>query len=157
MTEMTAPMLAAQPFFRGMSAEQLAALAAAAEDVVFPAGHRIMEDGGHAGRFWLIRSGHVLLDARVPGDVPVIIDSIGIGELLGWSWMLPPYRWAFGAVCVTEVEAIQFDAAAVRAAGAADPALGYELTRRVLHVVARRLRGARTRLAARSVNTAGRY
>lgn len=157
MIGVTGPVLAAQQFFRGMREEQLAALAAGASAVVFPAGHRIFEDGGHAGSFWLIRSGHVVLDANMPGDVPAVVDSIGIGELIGWSWLLPPYRWAFGAVCVTEVEAIQFGAAAVRSACAADPALGYELTRRMLRVMARRLRSARTRLAVRPANVTGPY
>jgi CRP/FNR family cyclic AMP-dependent transcriptional regulator len=148
MIEVTGPVLEAEPFFRGMREEQLAALAATASDVVFPAGHRIFDDGGHAGGFWLVRCGHVIVDARVPGDTPAVVDSIGIGELLGWSWLLPPYRWEFGAVSATEVEAIQFEAAAVRSACAADPALGFELTQRVIRVLARRLRSARTQLIA---------
>jgi CRP/FNR family cyclic AMP-dependent transcriptional regulator len=157
MIEVTGPVLAAQPFLRGMREEQLAALAATASDVVFPARHSIFEDGGYAANFWLVRSGYALLDAPVPEDLPVVVDSIGIGELLGWSWLLPPYRWEFGAVCVTEVETIQFEAAAVRSACAADPALGYELTQRVLRVLARRLRGVRTLLIARPADAAGSY
>lgn len=151
MTEVTAPALAGHPFLRGMPPGQLDALAAAASDVTFPAGHRVFEEGGFAGKFWLIQSGHVALDVHVPGSGRVIIDSIGIGDLLGCSWLFPPYRWAFGAVCAGPLEAFEFDAAAVRAQCAADPLFRSELTLRLLRVLARRLQSTRTRLIARSV------
>jgi CRP/FNR family transcriptional regulator, cyclic AMP receptor protein len=150
MIEVTASALAAHPFLRGMPPGHLDALAAAATDVTFPARHRIFAEGGYASKFWLIQSGHVALDLYVPGEGPVVIDTIRMGSLLGWSWLFPPYRWAFGAVCVSGVEAFEFDAAAVRARCVADPVLGYELTRRLIEVLARRLQGTRTRLIARS-------
>jgi CRP/FNR family transcriptional regulator, cyclic AMP receptor protein len=150
MIEVTATSLAAQPFLRGMPASQLRPLAAAALDVTFPAGHRIFEDGGYADRFWLVRSGRVSLDMLVPGEGRIIIDAIGMGELLGLSWLFPPYRWAFGAVCVSPVEAFQFDAAAVRECCSTDPVFGYELYSRLTRVLATRLQSTRTRLIARS-------
>ena len=86
--------------------------------------------------------------------VPVSeVRSIGMGGLVGWSWLLPPYQWAFGAVCVTEVRAFQFSAQAVRDRCAADPALRDELTRRLFQVVAGRLKDTRTRLIAMSCDT----
>src|SRR5579862_4778756 len=126
MTEVSAAALAAHPFLRGMPRDQLSALAEAARDVSFPARHRLFEDGGNANRFWLIQSGHVSLDLHIPGEGPVVIETIGMGELLGWSWLFPPYQWAFGAVAATEVEAFEFDAPAVRDRCAADLAVGYE-------------------------------
>jgi hypothetical protein len=57
-------------------------------DVTFPARHRLFEDGGSANRFWLVQSGQVTLDLHVPGQGQVRIDTIGMGELLGWSWRL---------------------------------------------------------------------
>jgi CRP/FNR family cyclic AMP-dependent transcriptional regulator len=91
------------------------------------------------------------LDVDVPGERPVIIGTVGIGGgLLGWSWLLPPYQWAFGAVCVTEVRAIEFRAPAVRDRCAADPDLRHELTRRLFQVLAERLQVTRGRLIARS-------
>src|SRR5579862_583594 len=103
MIQVTAAALATHPFLHGMSRDQLAVLAEAASDVMFPAGRRLFEDGGHAGHFWLIRSGHVSLDLQVPGQGRMKLESIGMGELLGWSWLFPPYQWAFGAVAATEV------------------------------------------------------
>jgi len=84
----------------------------------------------------------------------MIIETIGMGELLGWSWLFSPFRWAFGAVAVGPVEAFEFDAAAVRARCASDPALGHELTQRVAQVLAHRLQATRVRLIARSAASA---
>ena len=153
MTEITAAALATHPFLHGMSHDQLGVLAETACDVRFPARHRLFEDGGNATRFWLIRSGRVALDLHVPGEGPMVIETIGMGELLGWSWLFPPYKWAFGAVAVTAVEAFEFDAAAVRAACAADCALGYEFTGRLTRVLASRLQATRIRLLGRSGQT----
>ena len=150
MIEVTAATLAAHPFLRGMSHDHLSVLAGAASDVTFPARHRLFEDGGSATRFWLIQSGHVSLDLQVTGEGPVVIETIRMGELLGWSWLFPPYRWAFGAVAATTVEAFEFDAPAVREACAADPGLGYELNQRITRVLAERLRATRVRLISRS-------
>jgi CRP-like cAMP-binding protein len=150
MIEVNATALATHPFLHGMSPEQLGTLASAARDISFPARHRLFEDGGYATRFWLIRSGHVALDLHVPGEGPVVIETIGMGELLGWSWLFPPYRWAFGATAVTAVEAFEFDAPDVRECCSADPELGYELNQRVARVLAKRLQATRIRLIARS-------
>jgi CRP-like cAMP-binding protein len=149
MIEVTASALAGHSFLRGMAPGHLDALAAAATDVMFPAGHRIFADGGHAASFWLIQAGHVSLDLQVPGGGHVVVDTVGMGGLLGWSWLFPPYQWAFGAVCASPVEAFEFEAAAVRSCCAADPALGDDLTARLARVLARRLQSTRMRLIAR--------
>jgi CRP-like cAMP-binding protein len=97
-----------------MEPGQLEALAQTTSEVMFPARHRIFADGDYADKFWLVQSGHVVLDVLVPGEGPVVIGRVGIGGLVGWSWLFPPYQWAFGAVCVTEVKAYQFNAQLVR-------------------------------------------
>jgi CRP/FNR family transcriptional regulator, cyclic AMP receptor protein len=151
MIEVTTSALAAHPFLRGMPPGHLDTLAEAGADVTFAAGHRIFEEGGFASKFWLIQSGHVALDVHVPGEEGrVIIDAVGMGDLLGCSWLFPPYRWAFGAVCTGPVEAFEFDGPAIRARCAADPVFGYELHQRLIRVLARRLQSTRSRLIARS-------
>jgi CRP-like cAMP-binding protein len=155
MIDVTAEALAAHPFLKGMSRDHLAVLAEAAKDVSFPARHRLFEDGGYAGRFWLIQSGYIALDLHVPGQGRVRIDTIGMGQLLGWSWLFSPYTWAFGAVAPSPVEAFEFDARAVRACCASDSELGYELTRRLARVVASRLQATRMRLITASGQPAG--
>ena len=78
-----------------------------------------------------------------------------MGGLLGWSWLVPPYQWTFGAVCVTEVRAIEFSAPAVRDRCAADPALGYELTRRLFRCSRGGLEDTGPELIARGEDAAG--
>jgi CRP-like cAMP-binding protein len=154
MIEVTAAALANHRFLRGMSRHHLAVLAETASDVVFPAGHRLFEDGGNAAHFWLIQCGHVALDLNVPGQGLVRIDTIGMGELLGWSWLFPPFKWTFGAVAAGPVEAFEFDGRAVRARCAADPALGYELTQLLTRVIANRLQATRIKLISASAELA---
>ena len=155
MIEVTAAALAAHPFPRGMSHDQLSVLAGTASDVTFGPRHRIFADGGNATRFWLIQSGRVSLDLHIPGEGPVVIGTVGLGELLGWSWLIPPFTWAFGAVAATSVEAFEFDAPAVRECCAADPGLGSEVTRRMTLVLAKRLQATRRLLPLSNLQGGG--
>jgi CRP-like cAMP-binding protein len=150
-SRVTATTLANHHFLRGMPRELVAELVPAARLVSMPAGRRIFEDGGIAQGFWLIRSGSVALDLQVPGEGQLVIETLGMGEVLGWSWQLPRYRWALGAVAVQPTEAFQFDGPAARALCDADPRLGYELTRRFLDVASNRLQATRNRLLDRYV------
>jgi CRP/FNR family transcriptional regulator, cyclic AMP receptor protein len=155
MIEVTAAALAAHPFLHGISEDHLEVLARAASDITVPERHRFFEDGGHATRFWLIQSGHVTVDVHVPGQGRVPVDTIGMGELVGWSWMFPPFTWAFGAIAASPVEAFEFDAPVVRECCAADPALGYEVTQRVAQVLTKRLKSTRNRLITASIQPMG--
>ena len=155
MIEVTAAALAAHPMLHGMSTDHLAMLAGSASDIAFPAGHRLFEEGGNASHFWLLQSGSVALDLHVPGQGRVRINTVGLGELLGWSWRFPPYRWAFGAVAASPVEAFEFDAQAVRASCASEPELAHEVTERLARVLAKRLQSTRVRLISASINPVG--
>ncbi len=146
MTKQQTSVLGAQPFLRGMPPAQLAVLAELCEHVTIPARERLFDEGTKADRFWLIDAGQVTLDATVPGYGRVIIETLGRGDVLGLSWMLPPYQWQFGAVATQPTQAFVFGAAAVRAACDADPALGYELSRRFSSAVVGRLQATRARL-----------
>jgi len=134
------------PFLDGLTPEHAAVLERAARAVRFHAGTRIFSEGGPADRFWLLLNGHVQLDARIPGRVSVIIESLPPASVLGWSWLFPPYAWQFGATAVGNTSAIEFDAEQVRRACDDDPALGYELLRRFVAVVVDRLQSTRVRL-----------
>ena len=146
MTIENASVLGRQPFLRGLPGSQLADLAALCAHVQVPAGHRLFEEGETADRFWLIDAGQVRLDAMVPGQGRVVIETLGRGDVVGLSWLRPPYQWRFGAVATQPMQAFEFDARAVRAACDADPALGYELTQRLSGVVVQRLQATRARL-----------
>ena len=146
MTELDKSVLAAQPFLRGLADEHLARLAPLCQHVAVPARHRLFEEGATADRFWLIDAGRVTLDTMVPGRGRLIIETLGRGEIVGLSWMMPPYQWGFGAITAQPTQAFEFDARAVRDACDDDPALGYEISRRFSVAVVRRLQATRARL-----------
>ncbi|MFF8843378.1 Crp/Fnr family transcriptional regulator [Streptomyces sp. NPDC015127] len=117
-----------------------------AREVSFATGERIFNEGGKADRFWIIRTGTVTLDLHVPGRRAAVIETLGAGEMLGWSWLIPPPHWHLGAEAGGPVLAYEFDAAEIRALCEKDPALDHALCVYVAKVIADRLRAARVRL-----------
>jgi CRP/FNR family cyclic AMP-dependent transcriptional regulator len=144
-TTVTAAALSGHQFLRGMPPGYLEFLAPHARLLTVPAQQRLFDVGAPARHFLLIRAGQVTLDLLVPGE-RVVVEAIGRGEVVGVSWFFPPYRWEFGAVARQPTEAFELDAAAVRQHCEEDPGFGYEITRRLIVVVARRLHGARLRM-----------
>jgi CRP/FNR family cyclic AMP-dependent transcriptional regulator len=115
---------------------------------VFHAGQvRLFRAGDAANKFWLINSGVVALDFAVPGRGDIVVERLRQGSVVGWSWLVAPYRWRFGAVVAEDIHAIEFDAATVRDMIADDPQVGRDLNARFLAVLADRLHAARARLA----------
>ncbi|MBQ0855578.1 cyclic nucleotide-binding domain-containing protein [Streptomyces sp. BH-SS-21] len=129
-----------------LPAEQTHRLMRLAREVSFAPGTRVFEEGGRADHFWIVRTGTVALDLRVPGRGSPVIDTLGHGELVGWSWLFPPYVWQLGAEAVSAVEAYELDASTVRLMCQSDPALGTAVGQWVGRVLSRRLHTARTRL-----------
>ncbi|MFJ7587506.1 Crp/Fnr family transcriptional regulator [Streptomyces sp. NPDC097617] len=117
-----------------------------AQEVNFAEGTRLFNEGGLADRFWIVKSGVITLDLHVPGRQAAVVESLGSGELVGWSWMASPHRWHLGAEAMTPVRAYQFDAATVRMLMDTDPAFGSAVGGWVVQVLAHRLQAARTRL-----------
>ncbi|MFB9557150.1 cyclic nucleotide-binding domain-containing protein [Streptomyces roseoviridis] len=116
--------------------------------VRFPAGTRIFRERQHADHFWIIETGRVELDTHVPGRRNAAVDTLVGGSLLGCSWIMPPYHWHLGATATTEVQALEFDAQAVRDLCALDPSVGEAVFGCVAATMARRLLAARGRLLA---------
>jgi CRP/FNR family transcriptional regulator, cyclic AMP receptor protein len=141
-----APPLKAHPFVAGMPDDYVAQLDHITRYIAVPARHRLFEEGGTADRFWLIEAGQVALDVHVPGDGQVIIETLGRGDVIGWSWLFPPFEWLLGAVTMQPTQAFELDGRSVREMCDADPGLGHELNRRFTAVVVRRLQATRIRL-----------
>lgn len=138
--------LSAHPFLRGLPERHVARLAAHGRSVKLPNQHRLFEEGGTADRFWLIQAGQVAVDSVVPGQGRVIIEQLGRGDVVGLSWLFPPFRWGFGAITTQPLQAFEFDGKAVRAEFEQDPAFGHEMAQRFLRVTLRRLQATRGRL-----------
>ena len=100
-----------------------------------------------ANRFYLIESGKVVLVASDKRGNSVVIDTIGPGDLLGWSWMFPPYAWRFTARAVESTSAIFFYGTILREYCERDHSLGYELFKRMAPVMMKRMQNARENLA----------
>ncbi|MFF3748873.1 Crp/Fnr family transcriptional regulator [Streptomyces sp. NPDC002018] len=130
----------------GLPHEHRERLMAGACRVNFAEGTRIFDEGQPADRFWIVRSGCVILDVRVPGRRPAEIASLGAGSLVGWSWLFPPFVWQLGAEAMTLVRTYEFDAAHVRRMCGADPVFGQAVALWIGGILAHRLHEARTRL-----------
>lgn len=139
-------MVARTGVFGALTKEHREQLMPLAREVSFATGERIFNEGGKADRFWIIHTGTVALDLHVPGRQAAVVESLGPGRLLGWSWLVPPHQWHLGAEAASPVRAYEFDAAAVRELCAKDPGLDHEMCTYVSRVLARRLRSARVRL-----------
>ena len=103
-------------------------------------------EGDPADEFFLIRRGAVAIETEVPGRGAVTLETLGPGEILGWSWLVPPYRSAFGARALDAVHVIALDGACLRGKCERDPALGFDLLKVVATVFVRRLEETRMRL-----------
>lgn len=147
LSETTYELLAAHPFLRGLSARQVDKLSIWGHTTHFHSGTRILAEGGRADRFWLIDDGEVTLTAAVPGRGDVELEVLGPGDVLGWSWLFPPYRWQYTATARGAVHAVVLDGPGVRELCENDQPLGYLLMHRFLNVVIDRLQRTRLELA----------
>ncbi len=135
-------------FFAGLPADVIGLLAGCAVNAHFAEGERLFRQGESADRFYVIRRGRVALEVRGPGDGPraAVIDTADADDVVGWAWLVPPYRWAFDARAVAPTSVIAFDAVCLRAKCANDPAVGYALMQRVATSLYGRMQEARIRL-----------
>jgi CRP/FNR family cyclic AMP-dependent transcriptional regulator len=146
--ESMATRVALHPFLVGMNRTQLALLTDCAIAVQFNKGEVIFREGELANRFYLIETGKVILESNGGLGDPVIIDTIGAGDLLGWSWMFPPHTWHFSARAIEPTTAIFFYGTILREYCEKDHSLGYELLKRMTVVMTRRMQAARNKMLA---------
>ncbi len=138
--------LAVHPFFEGLEPKYLQFITGCASNVRFDAGAYIFREGEAASHFYIIRQGKVALETFAAQRGPITIETIEAGEVLGWSWLFPPYRWHFGARVVEPTRAIALDGVCLRTKGEADHDLGYELVKRVAQIMMQRLQATRLQL-----------
>jgi CRP-like cAMP-binding protein len=138
--------LAEVPALQALASDHRDTLAGCARNCAFKPDELIMREGDHADAFYVIRSGTVALETVVPQRGPVLLQTLHDGELLGWSWLVPPYRTAFDARSLGATHAISFDGACLRGKCEADPALGYDLLKLLSSVFVERLQDTRLRL-----------
>jgi CRP/FNR family transcriptional regulator, cyclic AMP receptor protein len=131
--------IAEHPFFADLESYYTNLLTGCASNVRFDAGSYIFKEGGEANEFYLIRAGKVALEIFAPQRKPVMLATLGEGEILGWSWLLPPYQWRFHAHAIETVRAIALDGKCLRTKCEDNHDLGYEILKRFASIMEQRL------------------
>jgi len=138
--------LTEHPFLEGLDKKHIQLLVGCASNVIFKAGDFVFREGEPADSFYFIRHGRVLIETYVPQKGPIMIRSREEGEILGWSWLVPPYRWHFDARAVELTRAIALDGKCLREKCREDHDLGYEVMKRFALIIAERLEATRLQL-----------
>lgn len=138
--------LGQQSFFADCPPEFVRLIAGCARNHHFKAGEYLIREGDPADRFYLVRQGKVALEIAAPGRPAIIATTLGEGEIVGVSWLIPPYRAEFDARAMEPVRAIGMDAACLRGKCDADHHLGYEMMKRFLPVMVKRLHATRLQI-----------
>jgi CRP/FNR family cyclic AMP-dependent transcriptional regulator len=134
------------PFFVGLPPEDMDLLVGCAQNVHFREGDTLFRAGTPSETFYVVRHGRVALEVHDPRRGTMVVATVDDGEVVGWSWLVPPYRWIFDGRALSSVSAVALDGACLRGKCDQDPALGYALMQRVAHVMYERLQDARMRV-----------
>jgi CRP-like cAMP-binding protein len=134
------------PFFAGMGDEFGALVSGCATNARFDAGQYLFREGEPADKFFLVRHGRVALELAAPGRGALTFQTLAEGDIVGVSWLVPPYRWTDDARAIGLVRAIAIDAACLRRKCEADHDLGYEMMKRFVPVLVQRLEATRLQI-----------
>lgn len=135
--------LAQHPVFKDLEPLHLAKIAGYARQVQFSPGQRVFEHDTRAREFFIVQEGKVTVEIPAITGEPLVIQTLGPGSLVGWSWMIPPYAWSFDARAATPCTLVAVDGEKLRESCEADTKLGYELMKRFAALMAERLNAAR--------------
>ena len=138
-------LLAEHPFFAGFGEADLRLIAGCAVNIHVDAGRYLFREGDAADRFFLLRHGRVALEMPTPHG-SLTVETVEDDDVLGWSWLVPPYRYVFDARAISSTTAVSIDGACLRGKCEDDSRLGYALLHRVSEVMLSRLQATRVRL-----------
>lgn len=136
-------LLKEHPFFYGVNEAYLNLIAGCGRNVVFSPDSYIARENDQADTFYLIKKGKVGIETFIPQKKPLILQTLNEGDILGWSWLFPPYKWTFDIRSIDEVHAIALNGKCLRDKCEEDPRLGYDLMKRFASIMTGRLRTAR--------------
>lgn len=136
----------AHPFFAELHEISCEVLGGCAKNVRFKAGDYVLSEGSTANELYLIREGRISLEIHAPGKAGIRFQTVGPGEVVGVSWLVRPYRWAYDARALEPVRAISLDAQCLRSKCDADHDLGYEMMNRFVPLLVQRLQATRLQL-----------
>jgi CRP/FNR family cyclic AMP-dependent transcriptional regulator len=138
--------LADHPFFKDLPQPHLDTVTGCVANIVFQPGEFLLREGTAADNFFVIREGRVAVEVFVPNKGAITVETVEGGDILGWSWLFPPYKAMFDARALNVVRALSVDGACLRTKCEKDPSLGYELLKRFAVLVISRLQAVRMQL-----------
>ncbi|KUY61023.1 MULTISPECIES: cyclic nucleotide-binding domain-containing protein [unclassified Burkholderia] len=138
--------LAEHPFFAGFDARHLEIVQGCVSNRRCEVDQYVLREGEPADEFYLIRHGRIALEISSPGRKPVVVETIGAGEIVGASWLISPYRWMFDARALELTRLIGIDAACLREKCKRDHDFGYQMMKRFLPILAKRLHATRMQI-----------
>ena len=140
------PLLKEHSFFLGLKPEYIQLLVECASNICFEAGQMIFHREEEANRFYLLRHGRVSVEISSPGKQAIVIKTLTDNDVLGWSWLFPPYQWQFDARALELTRAIALDGRCLRGKCDNDPELGYEMMKRFSFIMLESLQATRLQL-----------
>ena len=138
--------ISAHDFFSGLNQDVIEALSDFATERHVSAGEALFQQGKPADKFYLLRNGKVSIQVPALVGPPLELQILGESQILGWSWLIPPYRWNFQARAVEDTDVIEFDGSAILARCEQDAEFGYELLKRFTGLMSARLEAARLKM-----------
>lgn len=146
MIETLAPLLKKHPFLKDLAEKHVHQVVSCAKNVRFEQGDYLCREGQEATVFYLIREGRAALEIYSPEKGAIRIQTMEAGDVIGWSWLIAPYRWHFDVRAIEPVRAFEFDGKCLRGKCEEDHDLGYELMKRFAQLIEQRLQAARLQL-----------
>lgn len=134
------------PFISDLEDEYLQTLLTCASNVTYSDGEYLFREGEEATKFFLIRTGKVALELHASERGTIRIETIGPGEVLGWSWLISPFRWHFDAIAVEDIRAFALDGKCLRTKCESDHDFGYEMYKRFSKILEHRIKITRLQL-----------
>lgn len=113
----------------------------------------VFNEGDEAAELYILTDGRVVLEMAlrpVPDRpaIPTAVEVVTKGECFGLSALADPSVYTLSARCMTRCTVLAIKGDILRKAMDDDPGLGYEVMKRLAHLIRRRLAQTRLRLTS---------
>lgn len=132
--------------FKEFEASHIDLMEGCAKNELYEAGEFLIRETDPAEQFFIIQSGRIALETHQPGQKPLVIQTIANGDIVGWSWLFPPFRWAYDARCMERTQVISFNGTCLRDKCDSDHAFGYQMMKIFSKIAISRLQQTRLQL-----------
>jgi CRP-like cAMP-binding protein len=139
-------LLAEHSFFQNFSEAERRTIAGCGQLQHFKPNTWLAHEGDPAEAFYLIRRGRASIEVHIPESGGMILQTLKPGDILGWSWLFPPYRWTSDVKARDDLAVIAFDGLCLRGKCEHDHSLGYRLMKDFARIMTQRLQDTRLQL-----------